>query len=314
LAQLESIAADLIEQRKNTTNLTEEEALKVRVWIASQKQLVAMQQTLNETTIPALHKGHQDDALTMNVTILAFQYCDLDRDSDVEKAQAMKRAVMEKKDNNTCQQELSDLISQNRSNWESIEKVVDAVHLKPRPLDILAFDGWFAEAIDAFETYDSLYVEKEQTVNAGQEAFSEKKDECIDDDAHYKKSFCAWKRFATEVSTEYGECWAEKSKTFDAIKPAVSDAVDRRKSDFKSIQTILCYIEVIERLGPSNATTAELWQEITACKAKEVDVDTDWLDDIPMDKPVSSLPDIMGTPSPADPHCDNTSNTSEVFS
>jgi len=267
---------------------------------AEKSSLELMKSTLEDMSLPAIEKGHEDDQKIMDATGGSLEACNSRLEDNTQEAATLKEHQMAKKPDGTCRQEQNGMAEQNTSNWGDLSNYVQGIHIQARPDSVLVLDDWFADGVNVFEAAAKIYPEKEKKYLDGQSGWSTKKGACDEEEKSFEDAFCTWERNASKAVSDYDECFDENSKTFETIKKAVLDSAERRKAEYVASKKILCFIDVlIEKIGKDSD---ELTAAVNHCTNLQVDTSKYEVKNTEM--PTRSTPDLVGS-LPADaPVCE----------
>merc|ERR1719329_1508690 len=249
-----------------------------------------MKSALENTSMPAIEKGHQDDQIIIDVTRGAVEACNTRLESDTQEAASLKEAQMAEKPDGTCRQEQDGMAEQNKSNWESLSNFVQTIQIPTRPDGVLTLDDWFENIVDVFKRAVEIYPKKEKQYLDGDGDLSTKKGACDKEDDDYNLSFCTWEHNASKAVSDYNECFDEKSQAFTSTRKLVLDSADERKAEYVASSKILCFIDVLIEMIRKDGD--ELTAAVEHCVNLQVDTSKLELEDTEM--PARSSPDLVG--------------------
>jgi len=287
LEQVEAMVKDVVRSKRPLTEV-------------EKTSFELMKSALENTSMPAIEKGHQDDQIIIDVTRGAVEACNTRLESDTQEAATLEEDQMAKKPDGTCRQEQDGMAEQNKSNWESLSDYVQTIQIQTRPDGVLTLDDWFVNGVDVFKVAVEIYPKKEKQYLDGGSDWSTKKGACDKEDADYETSFCAWEQNASKAVSDYNECFDEKSQAFATTRKLVLDSADKRKAEYVASKKILCFIDVlIEMIRKSSD---ELTAAVEHCVNLQVDTSKLELEDTEM--PARSSPDLVGQLPAEAPACD----------
>ena len=194
----------------------------------------ALNGTLDNTTLPALMKGHEDDQKDMDRAVQALTNCNTNFDTDSKNAESAKRTVDAKKEaHRTCrgiQSKLNSALSEKKKDGEMFTDNLQQPQ-KPSPLPFLPLtvpDAYFAAGLSWLKEKEALYTQKKSAYTAAKTKHDNKRDICNAAQTSYESGYCQWIGKGTAASKSYTRCWEQGGgNAWNQTRASVLDSAER---------------------------------------------------------------------------------------
>jgi len=260
----------------------------------------ALNETIENTTLPALKKGHEDDQKEMNRTVQALANCNDNFATDSKKAASARQMVDALKDTHRqCRGNQSKLKGVRAENMKDLKSFVDNLQQpqKPASLAPTAADSYFAAGMKWFKENQATYAQKKVAYTAAKEEHDNKTDICNAAQTRYESGYCQWVGQGSAASKSYTRCWQQGSgNDWKQIRATVLDSAEQRKHEYVAAKKIQCFLSSLLILFSKAGAVTK--QNISACKV--LMPDTSIFDlvntDAPPKKSVASLGNLTSMP------------------
>lgn len=263
----------------------------------------SLQDTLANTTLPALKKGHKDDQIEMNRRVQALTNCNSNYAQDSGNAKSAKRTVEAEKDTHRyCRGNQSVLKNTRNTKMADLKSFTDSLQQPQKPVsfDPTAGDSYFAAGLKWFKENQALYTKKNSAHTTAKREHVRKTEICNEAQASYETGYCQWIGQGTAASKSYTRCWTQGGgDDWNRTRAAVLDSSKQRKLEYVAVKKIQCYLGSLVALFKKTGKATK--KSIDACKA--LAPDTSILDlnntDAPPKQSLSALGNLTFMPGHA---------------
>eukprot|EP00930_Biecheleria_cincta_P024182 TRINITY_DN1733_c0_g1_i1.p1 TRINITY_DN1733_c0_g1~~TRINITY_DN1733_c0_g1_i1.p1 ORF type:complete len:914 (+),score=156.65 TRINITY_DN1733_c0_g1_i1:70-2811(+) len=260
----------------------------------------ALHETLENTTLPSLRKGHEDDQKEMNRTVQALVDCNSNFATDFKSAASAKQAVDAKQNaHQRCRGDESKLKSVHSEKLKDLKKFIDELQqpVKPLSLEPTAAESYFAAGLQWFRDNQAIYTQKNAAYTAAQEAHANMTDACNYAQTSYESGYCQWIGQATAASKSYTRCWKEGGgNDWNQTRATILNSAEQRKHGYVAVKKIQCFLSSLSVLSSKTGVVTQ--RNISVCKA--LTPDTTIFDlinsDAPPTKNLTTLGDLKFMP------------------
>eukprot|EP00930_Biecheleria_cincta_P033369 TRINITY_DN23116_c0_g1_i1.p1 TRINITY_DN23116_c0_g1~~TRINITY_DN23116_c0_g1_i1.p1 ORF type:complete len:724 (+),score=117.26 TRINITY_DN23116_c0_g1_i1:413-2584(+) len=260
----------------------------------------ALSETLGNTTLPAVKKGHEDDQREMNRIVQALTDCNSNYAKDSKSAESAKQMVDTKKqEHQYCRGNQSVLKGTRDKKMEDLKSFTDSLQQpqKPMPVDPAAADSYFAAGLQWFKENQALYTNKKSAYSTAKAEHDRKTETCNAAQTSYETGYCQWIGQGTAASKSYTRCWTQGGgDDWNQTRAMVLDSSGQRKLEYVAVKKIQCFLSSL--LVRFKKVGKVVQKNIDACKA--LMPDTSIFDlvntDAPPKQTLSSLGNLTSMP------------------
>jgi hypothetical protein len=216
---------------------------------ATKAVLEGVKQTFADTSEPAIEASHDEDLTLLNsITTSAVGRCS--RKHQVDKAEDVRQGeTVEGSENlhKTCRNELKTLEDDRDQKCGAFENFRQT--LSPPTCTVPSSTDGVIGYLEAMQTFSGSNLQLAKRMDAmckeAIEAVDEKKDDCNSMQAQYESGFCQWRVEVHETCHEYQTCYESAAASLDTAAETTEKNAESRKLEWKALQKIKCYIDVL---------------------------------------------------------------------
>jgi hypothetical protein len=225
--------------------------------------LKGLNETLENTTIPAMKKEHADAQEELNAVVQSLINCNNNFDADAEEVRDMKKAVesaglehrycrgnqsefKKKYDNASTHNEfvVKELLSP--SQYASTCTSKNEGLTLPVKLHLASsIDDFFINGLRSFQQKQSRWSLNKAAYLSAKNALENHTKACDSAQSDLEILHCAWLGRASAASKSFGRCWMQASDIWKKAKDAILDASQRRKLEYITTHKIQCLIRFL---------------------------------------------------------------------
>jgi len=251
--------------------------------------LTALNDTLGNTTFPALLKGHLDDQAELNAGVQSLTGCNEIFADDSRLAAIAKEDVdATAQEHRYCRGNQSELKVRNDDALTILESLVKDIkgqsppHKSPPGIcgastrflqDATAAEKYFSTGLSEirklekqYKTSQQEYTEKKANYTSAKGALENKTRACDSAQRSLEVGHCQWLGRATAASKSLDACWNRTSSTFSITRSAALDSASQRKLVYAATKRIQCFLSVLFMKRVSKAR-----QKLVTCQTLRPD-------------------------------------------
>eukprot|EP00930_Biecheleria_cincta_P039774 TRINITY_DN2730_c0_g1_i1.p1 TRINITY_DN2730_c0_g1~~TRINITY_DN2730_c0_g1_i1.p1 ORF type:complete len:716 (+),score=129.23 TRINITY_DN2730_c0_g1_i1:51-2198(+) len=216
---------------------------------AMAKAFKIMNDTLVETTLPAIRQGHVDDLDVLGNASKAAADCESgfkDDSRDVNSSQSIRDD--NKRDHLLCRGIQKKLQAANASTWKALNEYLSGIkvpncHLPNTPGD--AMTKFFNDGALWFIQENATYMTKKLEYDAAHGALASKQATCNKEQADFESSYCLWQQRAEDVAKVHERCWTLAEDRYAKSKAVVLNSAEQRRTEFVVVKRLQCFLELL---------------------------------------------------------------------
>jgi hypothetical protein len=140
------------------------------------------------------------------------------------------------------------------------------------PNEVAAMDTYYKGLLHFVQSNLPVWQRLERDCKNATAAIHKKHEQCDGAQGSFESSFCAWRYQAVATCGMYASCYERGLELFNSTKDTVLQNAESRKIDWKAIQKIKCFVDVLISAG-SNEERSGMF---VSCE--QLDTDTSDLD------------------------------------
>ena len=254
-------------------------------------------ETLANTTLPALTKGHDADQATMNGNVKAVATCNENLETDSKSAKGSKQVVDAKGTSHRfCRGNQSELKTNYNKSFDALKKYAASIQQPQQPAstDLAKLFAYFETLQQWFNDTDTMYTQKNSELVVAKTAYENKTAECNTAQQQFESNWCQWIGQAAAASKSYNRCWGQAGGiSWNATKAAVMVSANQRKIEYVAVKKIQCFLAALFLKEAAKAK-----QHLAACQV--LAPDTTMFDLVNTDEPnrssLAGLGDLQTMP------------------
>jgi len=205
----------------------------------------ALEDLLENTTLPSLRDGHETDQSFINTGLNALHTCNANFDLDKGVAATEKAAVeVVNEEHKVCRRTQEDLKILNTASWTRLNTFWRNLVVEPKG-EIADATAWFERGIVWFTDEQVRYVDVRSNHTEASRVWKAKETLCNSIQSSLEVGFCQWLGRGSAAKKSYNRCWTTMDASFTETKRLAMDSKMQRSTQYTATKKIQCYLKVL---------------------------------------------------------------------